>query len=140
MVVGIYSPSVLIPFQHCGVPIPFQAFLHSRADLVETHLKPHLLEGKRNRFPFPSLTSPSPLTLSHSHSPAHQQHLSLLSSLTSTLTKHTARLQVVREVKRKKQETLLGTQKGTNVLRHIIIIMNITIKVVNSLKGCNTVV
>ena len=56
---------------------------HRRTDLLETHLKPSLLE-------------------------AHQSQMALFESLQSTYLKHTARLVVVRETKRQKQNAILG--------------------------------
>ncbi|CAI8000180.1 Elongator complex protein 1, partial [Geodia barretti] len=56
--------------------------LHGRRDLIETHFRPQLLES-------------------------HQNHMSLLPSLSTDLTRHSTRLQLVRELKRKKQEAIL---------------------------------
>ena len=56
---------------------------HRRTDLLETHLKPSLLE-------------------------AHQSQMALFESLESTYLRHTARLAVVRETKRQKQNAILG--------------------------------
>ena len=56
---------------------------HRRTDLLETHLKPSLLE-------------------------AHQSQVVLFDSLSSTYLRHTARLAVVRETKRQKQNAILG--------------------------------
>ena len=57
-------------------------FFH-RTDLLETHLKPSLLE-------------------------AQQSQLSLFETLQSTYLRHTTRLTVVRETKRQKQTAILG--------------------------------
>ena len=40
--------------------------------------------------------------------PGHQNHMSLLPSISTDLTRHSTRLQLVRELKRKKQEAILG--------------------------------
>ena len=56
---------------------------HRRTDLLETHLKPSLLE-------------------------AHQSQVALFDSLSTTYLRHTARLAVVRETKRQKQNAILG--------------------------------
>ena len=58
-------------------------YFHQRVDLLETHLKPSLLE-------------------------AHQSQIALFESLESTYLRHTARLVVVRETKRQKQNAILG--------------------------------
>lgn len=57
--------------------------LHRRTDLLETHLKPSLLE-------------------------AHQTQVALFDNLQSTYLRHTTRLAVVREIKRQKQNAILG--------------------------------
>ena len=56
---------------------------HRRIDLLETHLKPSLLE-------------------------AHQSQVALFDSLSTTYLRHTTRLAVVRETKRQKQNAILG--------------------------------
>ena len=61
-----------------------QAYLHGRSDLIETHLKPGLLE-------------------------AHQSQMTLMETLHSTFIKHSSRLAVVRETKIKKQTAISGT-------------------------------
>jgi elongator complex protein 1 len=58
------------------------ACLRGRTDLVETHLLPQLLES-------------------------HRHYLSLLPSLSSDLSRHSQRLQLVRDTKRKQQEAIL---------------------------------
>ena len=58
-------------------------YFHRRMDLLETHLKPSLLE-------------------------AHHSQMALFESLESTYLRHTARLAVVRETKRQKQNAILG--------------------------------
>ena len=58
-------------------------YFHRRTDLLETNLKPSLLE-------------------------AHQSQMALFESLESTYLRHTARLAVVRETKRQKQNAILG--------------------------------
>ena len=58
-------------------------YFHQRMDLLETHLKPSLLE-------------------------AHQSQMALFESLQSTYLRHSSRLLVVRETKRQKQNAILG--------------------------------
>lgn len=69
-------------------------YLFHRTDLVETHLKPSLLE-------------------------AHQNHLSLFESLQSTFLRHSTRLAVVREQKRLKQNAILGEHENCYPLSYI---------------------
>ena len=58
-------------------------YFHQRTDLLETHLKPSLLD-------------------------AHQSQMALFESLQSTYVRHVSRLAVVRETKRQKQNAILG--------------------------------
>ena len=58
-------------------------YFHRRTDLLETHLKPGLVE-------------------------AHASQMSLFEELRSTYVRHASRLAVVRETKRQKQNAILG--------------------------------
>ena len=62
--------------------------LHRRTDLVETHVKPGLVD-------------------------AHSSQMALFEELSSTYIRHASRLVVVRETKRQKQNAILGQATGS---------------------------